>query len=272
MDVPEWLKYVLALLSLGGGIWVLFERAETVIKPNVREDISRWLRNLDPGGSLRNWPDAFGKVFDSVFGERHLSWKCFVRSAITSIISVAIMTVLFIILTTQASLPDLEGYLFIVMSGVIFNVIPDYVSLLETRVVLQLMKRSSTIGRAVLVIADLLLTFAIFFAALFILISIFDGPLDGFEQAMEGMIGGIFFWQLSDSDFVGIFLYTTLLTSIWLWLYVGGGVALKVLQKTVGVRRWLDVEKAPLRAIGFVCNIALAFVLGVSFVVQLVAG
>ncbi len=66
----------------------------------------------------------------------------------------------------------------------------------------------------------------------------------------------------------GIFLYTTLFTSVWVWLYVGGGMILKFIQKIVPVRRWFDLENAPLRSIGFVCNIGVAAVIATAFLIQ----
>ncbi len=66
-------------------------------------------------------------------------------------------------------------------------------------------------------------------------------------------------------DFIGIFLWSTFLTSAWIWLYVLGGLTVKTLAFVrVGLdhfKRTFDIEHKPLRSIGMVCNlgITLAF-------------
>ena len=87
-----------------GGIWALFDRAEKVVHPKIRERLSDWLTSKTPI-QIADWPGMFASVFDRVFGEKHLSWKCFRRSAIVSLLSTGIMClVLFSVL--GAEIPD----------------------------------------------------------------------------------------------------------------------------------------------------------------------
>ena len=74
-----------------GGLWILFSRAETVASPEAKAAITSWLRNVKPEGTLSNWPSTFADVFDSVFGKKHLSWRCFWRSCIASFLAVSVV-------------------------------------------------------------------------------------------------------------------------------------------------------------------------------------
>ena len=55
-----------------------------------------------------------------------------------------------------------------------------------------------------------------------------------------------------------IFLWTTYLTSIWLWLYVGSGLLLRALSsvgwRAVFLRGYLNIQEKPLSAMGFVAG------------------
>jgi len=281
MNVPDWLQYVVVWLTLGSGIWVLFERAEKVLKPDVRDGIARWLRNADPRETDINWPDSFGMAFDGVFGEKHLSWKCFLRSCVASMIGVMIMSVLYWTLNPNPRWSiNLPAVWIIGCIGAMLNFVPDYVSLLESRWVIKIMSRcSAAIVTVTLLIVDVAATAAIFlilFTGLIMFLDSMSSPT-GFASAtatvyaaeiMRLSINGLEFWRHGESDFVGIFLYTTLFTSVWVWLYVGGGMVLKFIQKIAPMRRWFDLENAPLRSIGFVCNIGVTTVIAIVFLAQ----
>jgi hypothetical protein len=136
-------------------VWALFDRAETVATDEAKTAVSRWLRNLDPVGPLAHWPTAFATVFDRVFGERHLSWRCFLRSCVASVASVAIVTIIWVVLRRQEAALFIQknlasGMLFalaVILSAVVLNTIPDYLSLLETRYVIHWMGKRPSMGR-----------------------------------------------------------------------------------------------------------------------------
>lgn len=103
LSVPPALVYVASWASVTGGVWALFDRAETVATEEAKQAVARWLRNLDPAGPLEWWPATFAAVFDRVFGARHLSWRCFGRSCVASVASVAILTGLWVVLRRAAA-------------------------------------------------------------------------------------------------------------------------------------------------------------------------
>ena len=76
---------------LAGIVWKFFERVEAVLTDQTKLEISRWLRvkNVETGivaAEAVNWPVTFAKVFDRVFGTKHLSWKCFRRSCAVTVV------------------------------------------------------------------------------------------------------------------------------------------------------------------------------------------
>src|ERR1700693_1618744 len=71
---------------LAGIVWKFFERVEAVLNDHTKLEIAVWLLGVKVGGKVETWPDTFAKVFDRVFGERHLSWRCFWRSATVTMI------------------------------------------------------------------------------------------------------------------------------------------------------------------------------------------
>jgi ABC-type spermidine/putrescine transport system permease subunit I len=80
--------------ALAGIVWKFFERVESVLTDQTKLEIAVWLLGVKVGQKVGPWPDTFAKVFDRVFGESHLSWKCFWRSVTAS---VGITLIVFII-------------------------------------------------------------------------------------------------------------------------------------------------------------------------------
>jgi len=63
---------------------------------------------------------------------------------------------------------------------------------------------------------------------------------------------------------IGPFIYSTYLTSIWIWLYVLSGVFIRLLRKFSGsleiARNLLNIEEKPLQSIGFVSMLIVSVV------------
>src|SRR5216684_3595570 len=129
---------------LAGIVWKFFERVEAVLNEDTKLEIAVWLLGVKTAEKVQGWPDTFAKVFDRVFGTKHLSWKCFWRSCVASYL------IVFIVISWESSRPStyastespLEFAMTILYYSFFGNVLPDYVSLLETRYVLGLMRSS----------------------------------------------------------------------------------------------------------------------------------
>ena len=244
MEVVEWaVKWFLSFL-LGGGIWKLFSRAEATASPEVRNALSRWLRNLDPDKTVRRWPQTFIVMFDSVFDERHLSWRCFRRSCYASLGGVSILISVLAAYQIELAITEIfEQGTWIKLLGlaIFLNPLPDYVSLLETRLILRWMTRKSSWLRIISLMGlDIILTGAIFFFGTVLVVTILTMAFKAIHMGVTADLAGIYMnpvynmtivwknlmlpmfqsWLPGGETYFGIFFYSTYFTSAWLWLFM----------------------------------------------------
>ena len=289
---------------LAGIVWKFFERVGGVLNEQTNRDIGRWIRvkSFETGivaDEAANWPDTFGKVFDSIFGKRHLTWFCFWRSAGTSLILAFIsFGIMFQNVIGRVSLHSLiaDVELLALFYPLLFvtNVIPDYLSLLETRKVLWLISRTrNTWLRIMRIVFDGAATIVIaaWGAAIFAVVNSFIRQTHPFTwQHGLGVIltypvllvrnGKGFFGELLRSDeglsLAYVMILPAFVTSIWLWLYAGAGFLLKAARRfDIGFdwfNRRFDIEKKPLQSIGLVAGALVAVVYWAVVIVSRVVG
>lgn len=273
-SVPQFVPYVLAWFAILGGIWALFDRAETVVRPELRERLSAWLtcKRTVQG---KDWPALFAAMFDRVFGEKHLSRRCFRRSAIVSVLSVGIMILVTIAVLGAEDWRAISPFDELILIAIAFigfavmlNVFPDYVSLLETRLLIRFMSTVSPFVHPLVLIVDGLFTALLFFAVcwlasglgyfLHILVpsKTISPPDPQFKAVLSMVINGATFWKGDRGALFGIFFYSTFSTSVWIWLFVASSLVVRLLSTLrLSVRKIgsiFDVENKPLRSIGFV--------------------
>jgi hypothetical protein len=260
------------IVATGGlfyGVQKFFKTVEETLNDDTKRLITNWLKPRTTSSPSQNWPETFTRIFDKTFGTKHLSWKCFARSSIVSVL-------IFILCATaqmfrKRVLGDAPSEIAIsvliaLFVGSLTNVIPDYVSLLETRLVLRYMSRTEQAGKWVLLILlDGLVTIA--WATAFVL---------GIQRVYAFLFPHLYlfafrhpnlFWQYAAAygedilwvwvlDFRWTFVVPAFFTSVWLWLYAGSGLFIRLLQETKHgaqlVPRYFDVEKKPLQSIGIV--------------------
>lgn len=276
---------------LAGIVWKLFERLENVLTSQTKLEIAVWLVGVRVGQKVEPWPETFTKLFDRAFGTKHLSWKCFLRSALTStaLLVAAFATAIEVFLMRhhlKSSL--LSGFQFpgwrstgVLLLVVMFtNILPDYLSLLESRVLLGVMRRSESIPLWTLaLLGDIWLTVFIGFTPVIVLSAIlanqYGSLLGFFESAMLHPIRLIesAYWYISVSPVV---ILPAFFTSIWLWLYAGSGLILKAARRfDIGFdwfNRKFDIEKKPLQSIGLVAGVLVAIMCWGLVLVFRVAG
>ena len=169
-----------------------------------------------------------------------------------------------------------------------WNLLPDYLSLLQTRWVL---RRLEARGSAALVVVDLVITAFIAIAGhllfmfgqtIFALAVSLSDP-SSFHDVVSSFSGDFEWWLDHIRDLVtldststpltlGIFVYSTFLTSVWLWLYLAAGAAVRVAGGfNVGLR-WLrgftDLDEQPFRSLGFAAILitTLIFLAGIPLI------
>jgi hypothetical protein len=72
-------------LGLFYGMVKFFDTVGEKLNDDTRLEIAVWLLDVKTTKKVESWPATFAKVFDRVFGERHLSWKCFSRSCLATL-------------------------------------------------------------------------------------------------------------------------------------------------------------------------------------------
>ncbi|MFQ6029940.1 MAG: hypothetical protein ACE5Q6_20900 [Dehalococcoidia bacterium] len=267
-------------------VWFLFEKTESTIAERAKTVISRYLQNLDQV----SWSATFTSVFDSIFPKPHFSRQCFVRSSIASLCAVGVLTSVF-----YAIQPDTvhryfssTGSVILIVLGVLgvptANLIPDFISLGETRYILKRMGGNSSRKKILsLLVVDFAITLAIAVALVsvgFILVVILDRLFEyeclglesetGFCGSLLHLYGGYLIAAIRldvpqgfNGASLGIFFYSTFVTSVWLWLY-----ALSTFVVKLGwLKSILDIKDKPLRSLGIV---SMGFVT-VGFIVFAVA-
>jgi hypothetical protein len=163
---------ILIWLGLLGSVWTIFEATESVASRDTKQRISHWLGRRLTARDTGSWPVTFVRLFDDVFGSRHFSVRCFYRSTLTSLAATAIVALIYVAgrwdnrSTFVWNLVGAEFFWYAIVLTLLITVIPDYASLLETRLVIGLMTQTNSITIvALLLILDILLTAAFAAAA-----------------------------------------------------------------------------------------------------------
>jgi len=277
--------------AIFGGIWHGFARIDSLVSPTAKHQLSDWLLHADVYSGLNRWPGFFVSIFDRIFSSRHFSLKCFRRSAYVSIVAVLLFTLVWASIRPEEFDTFLHGEfafdrtLFPVLI-LVLNIIPDYVSLLQTRKLLAFLKPEhrwfTTLG---VILLDWAASTAIFFLVALPLLSAANwvhfyvgaanagmdpiaklaeisptGTAAGalitiYETLVELLLEvGIYLHTAKGGISLGPFFYSTYFASLWVLLHALGCVAARHarhLNRIAGGLRWLfDVENKPVRVIG----------------------
>ena len=287
---------------LAGIVWKFFERVEAVLNDNTKLEIAVWLLGVKIAQRVEPWPSTFIKLFDRVFGEKHVSWRCFWRSCIVSFASVGLVVFAYSAFNRQPfhvfTLLELfsahrihslaaKALAFFGLS-LFGNVVLDYLSLLKARYLLKPMTDAALVGMAGLLSLDLLLTVAVaslslWLSAYFFFVMATWNPwfvkINGSFDTMRDAITLTALLRDRPSvlaDFKPLWFYPAFFTSIWLWLYAGSGFLLKAARRfDIGFdwfNRHFDIEKKPLQCIGLVAGALVAVVYWAVVIVSRVVG
>ncbi len=269
------LRVLAPLPGLWAFIWVVFARAEKVASPALKWRVAAWLKSADPARVVAGWPPTFVEVFDLVFGEKHLSWRCFGRSCLASVGAVLVVTVYWAALRPREVLAALRGSqaantaLSYFILTLLLSLWPDYVSLLKSRRLIGWMNRRPRILRllaglafdlsATIILVGfswyiyLLLKFIVLYGGVYSVGLIFRLPLYLTVVAMWGS------YSLSAAPGFppeGIWPWATLFTTAWATLYaVAGGLLILARYMGIGLSaaRWgLDIDTKPIMSLGVV--------------------
>lgn len=264
---------VLAGSVLAGIVWKFFEKVESVLNEQTKLEIAVWLVGVKLGGRVQPWPDSFAKTFDRVFGKKHLSWGCFARSCIATALSLGVISLVYYTLGDTSFLavkyytgvvlrPGIGWFVYMAVLCIPMNFVADYISLLETRLMIHLLLQTTNVWIVwLLLILDVALTTCTFCLGFVVSQQIATDwfPRALFANMLEtdlqlGFVNVRIWHDLPYAfRFLGypsVFLYASLLTSIWLWLYALSGFLLRAARRFDIGLQWfshkVDIEKKPL--------------------------
>ncbi|MBL84890.1 hypothetical protein SAMN04487868_10111 [Marinobacter salarius] len=215
-----------------------------------KEHLSLWLW----GSYESTWLRQFCLLFDAVFGRRHLSWACFLRSSVASFITVFILYFLLgDILQEKGRIGVYLDTKDLIIYSLILNVISDYLSLFETRWLLNKFSSISSIWNQLALLAfDALITAGIIWFAIEAYLFVLGKPAPSLVELVA--VFSIF----------SIFFYSTFLTSIWAWLYCLSSWCVRLISKT-RLNELLDIEHNPGHQIALIGGIAIFLIIAILF-------
>jgi hypothetical protein len=275
---------------VAGTVFGVFELGERLASQRAKDALSRWLVSFDVQNA-KALPEGTQELFERLFGERHFSWKCFVRSAMFSVGAMAFAGLLCLLVSPESFGREFGS---VVLFGGFFltlwlslSIFIDYLSLFKTRIILrsitQIPGANSVIAIGFMLIIDYLVyrvLFSIGFSAVAQIQMDFNFIVRGWKyttilqdlrQMFEGAIDLQAMLPLFPSMGTGWFIWywSGFAPSIWMWLYVLALFVTRTLlrsEKLVNWLRWfLDVEKNPFRSIGAVAA-ALTFIASLAII------
>ncbi|CAN0312320.1 unnamed protein product, partial [Chrysoparadoxa australica] len=174
--------------------------------PDKKAALSLWLE----GSYQSTWATQFCTMFDRIFGDQHWRLRCVSLSALASVLAVLALWLLFDRILGLISLRADTGLSLwqALLLGAAINIIPDYISLYETRWLLKQFERiRNPIGQFLVLIADAVVTGLIIFLGIKAYLWITGTPQISVVEMMALI------------SIYAVFFYSTFLTSIWAWAY-----------------------------------------------------
>lgn len=263
---------IVALLVFG-----LFARSERKLGADTRRRIGDYLRLDRPSlEDERAFTRGFIEWFDHVFAVRtrrlpllgEVPLPSFWRSVAVTFVSLAFLAIVWLCnkpgmgralaFSGELEIPEQQVAELLAVYGaatIFSNWIPDYLSLVESRMILaKLTTASSWLRRVGWLVVDAVATLAISFFAIHLSMvvmlpivaqswTIEVGCLTPERYSLattwELFWAGLRFYSPPGTinyDATGIYIYSTFLTSLWVWIYLGSGLLLRAARGLFGLR------------------------------------
>ncbi|KIG18274.1 hypothetical protein DB30_01383 [Enhygromyxa salina] len=283
---------LIACLAVVGFVVALFFFGDRLLAGDRKRELGGWLIDELPAEArVDALPKAFIEWFDQLFRTRsvrvfgaQIQLPSFWRSALASFLALCAASVVWIANKGGFSQPPTSttnlSLLLLLYGGatVVTNIIPDYLSLVESRFVLGKMSQTrSLLGKLAWLAVDVVATAAIVFCFLwgsaYLLLPLVPedslyavGCLtrDSFDldRMIDIAIAGLTFSTPPGTinyDVSGIYIFSSFFTSFWVWLYLGSSLLVRLAQLIPGLRGFLRracrVQDYPLRVLAVVSGI-----------------
>ena len=175
--------------------FLMFRWADGDLSPAMKAMAARWFLPVD-GGVRVSVTEGFNNLFEAVFGRRHFSFFCLWRSALSSTIGFALVFCIVVYGTSfgepaRAEVAQMLANPFadimavgVVPAFLVVNILGDYVSLYETRLILRAVK-SSPVLLFPLIVVDAVVSLFVFALASYVVVWGTDIVLSGGQVRMN---------------------------------------------------------------------------------------
>jgi hypothetical protein len=169
-DVAELFGTGSVPVIVGGSVLGVFELGERLASQRFKDALSKWLLSFDVQ-KAKALPDGTQDFFERIFGERHFSLKCFIRSAAFSTATMVFVGILCLLISPRVvlgwfSVPRvLPSMTLWFAMWLPWSIMVDYISLFKTRVILHIMtriRRATLVGSIAILVLDYLCYIVIF--------------------------------------------------------------------------------------------------------------
>lgn len=280
---------------LFGAVWGFFKGVESVLTDDTKLEIAVWLLGVKIGQKVEPWPETFSTLFDRVFGKKLMSLRFLWRSSLASFAMLIVVACLRISAERHLPVIDFSGtgwrytvpllyyrlpwgwvLTHAIPFAICFNVIPDFICVVLTRISLAIMKSQDPLWfKVIQPLANLLSALGIGILAAVLGYTTFEAVFNAPDLRSQVISFLTVPWYHPDglylprdsslaNDALVLWTYPTLMSSLWLCLYQGSGFLLKAARRfDLGFdwfNRKFDIEKKPLSAIGLVAGALVAVV------------
>ncbi|MBA55189.1 MAG: hypothetical protein CMK89_12110 [Pseudomonadales bacterium] len=267
------LEYIHSLQGLAltwfGGLFALMtafrmvtKNADQELGADVRDSIAIMLLDLKPR-MPGEWIQGFNRIFDLVFGEEHFRWRCFGISMLISVVFYLFFFWIYVgVLDVEFDERDSWFYFGVApLFAIMCNGLVDYISLLETRWILG--TRIPYLGKFIVDIAlTLIITF--FWAVVFLFVFSRNSLSDSIYLVLH-----LAERDIKDQVLVLSVFTTSFTTSFWLWMHGLAQFIIRLINGSVWMVQKLNIEAAPVRALGIVINANILLLGSLCFLVYI---
>ena len=249
MSIEFVLKMLATWATVNGAIWILFSKADKVLSENARISLSHWLLNRQRFKDTKGLSNFIVPLFDRIFTNNHFSFRCFIRSSIATAVTIVSLFGWFLSFGGNCFIIAIENryllqpiFIYPVFCIFILNIIFDYLSLLETRMVINYLENQKVFSTLIILLIDIFYTASIaiflYICSSILAFSAFKfGLSEFFHRSPEGVmeimdmpdiysfvythLANLFQQEFGSAyGFYYIFFLSTFVTSIWIWGFV----------------------------------------------------
>ena len=266
-------------------IWFLWH-IDDQLQPEFKAHFSEFLLSNSPLSSDNNFSRYFVIAYDTLFGKKVFSWKYLIRSFMASFITVTAMFLVWLAVNSSSIAcvntigpNDIERwealmgfsafknyatigttFAMTLVLACLLNLFPDYLSLIQSRVIIGRMVGKSFGKCLMYFVLDLTLTTIIALTVISIWLLIQIDTVSNFHLFLERVIATGFTLNAKEEgghfSIFGIFIYSTYFTSVWLWLYTIAVLMMRTRGSLRPFQNILLIRRRPFRCIGMVMFLA----------------